>query len=83
MSEAIDREKCFGKTTCLCRFRLNFQKVRTNPMYHTVYRMIADPNISEYQIIEELLKMNENLSNAVVKLQEEQKPKYFMVDEKK
>lgn len=85
MSEAIDREKMFWQNDpFLCRFSFQFsKKVRTNPMYHTVYRMIADPNISEYQIIEELLKMNENLSNAVVKLQEEQKPKYFMVDEKK
>jgi hypothetical protein len=51
-------------------------------MYATVYRMVVDPNISEYQIIEELLKVNENLSNVIVKLQEEQRPKYFVRNEK-
>jgi len=85
MSEAIDTEKWFWENDpILSRFSFEFyKKVKTNPMYATVYRMVADPNIGECQIIEELLKMNENLSNTIVKLQEEQKPMYFIGDEKK
>ena len=80
MPEAIDREEWFWKNDLiLSHFSFEFaQKIKTNPMYKTVYTMIVDPNISEYQIIEELLKMNENQAAVIIKLQENQQQKYFI-----
>lgn len=76
---AIDEKWFWENDPILSRFSFEFYKKRmTNPMYYAVHMMIVNPNISEHQIIEELLKLNESLSNTIVKLQEEQKPKFFI-----
>ena len=70
MSNAIDIEKLtWEKDPILSRFSFEFyKKIRTHPSYHIVYTMIIQ-GVDEYRIIEELLKMNENLIRDIVKLQ--------------
>jgi hypothetical protein len=61
----------------LSRFSIIFtKKVNTNPMCHAVYAMLQQ-GVDEYHIIENLLQKNEQLSNDIVKLKENNKPKYF------
>jgi len=81
MSEsAINHEEYQWKNDpILSRFSFEFsKKIRTNPMYHTVYAMLCDPNIGEHQIIEALLKVNESLSEDIVSLKENQTPKFYV-----
>lgn len=65
----------------LSKFSLNFKEnLLTNPTYNAVYEMLLQ-GVNEYEIIEELLKINEQQSNAIIKLQENQQPKYFLKPE--
>jgi hypothetical protein len=60
------------------KFSPNFKEnLLTNPTYNAVYEMLLQ-GVDEYTIIEELLKINEQQSNAIIKLQENQQPKYFL-----
>lgn len=79
MPGAIDREKMnWENDPILSRFSFEFaKKIRTNPNYHMVYMMLLDPNVGEYQIIEELLRTNEELRNILIKLREQQTIKYI------
>ena len=57
------------------RFSPKFkEKILLNPMYRAVHEVLLQ-GTDEYKIIEDLLEQHENLCNAIVKLQEEQKPK--------
>lgn len=61
----------------LNRFSIFFtKKVNLSPMYHEVYCMLQQ-GVDEYQIIEELLQKNEQLSNDIVKLNQNRIPKYY------
>jgi hypothetical protein len=65
----------------LSKFSPNFKEnLLTNPTYDAVYEMLFQ-GVNEYEIIEELLKINEQQSNAITKLQENQQPKYFLKPE--
>lgn len=61
----------------LNRFSIFFtKKVNLSPMYHAVYCMLQQ-GVDEYHIIEELLQKNEQLSNDIIKLNQNQVPKYY------
>ena len=65
----------------LSKFSSNFKEnLLTSPTYNAIYEMLLQ-GVDEYTIIEELLKINEQQSHAIVKLQENQQPKYFLKPE--
>jgi hypothetical protein len=76
---AINNDEYYWKNDpILSRFSFEFsKKIRINPMYHQIFHMLHE-GTDEYLIIEELLKINEKLSNDLIKLSETQQPKYFI-----
>jgi hypothetical protein len=78
-NSAIDRDKFYWKNDpILSQFSFEFsKKVRTVPMYNTVYYILQQGNVSLQEIIEELLKSNEKLSDELIKMSQNQLPKFF------
>jgi hypothetical protein len=65
----------------LSKFSLNFKEnLLTNPTYNAVYEMLLQ-GVNEYEIIEELLKINELQNDIIVKERQKQQLKYFLKPE--
>jgi hypothetical protein len=65
----------------LSKFSPNFKKnLLTNPTYNAVYEMLLQ-GVNEYEIIEELLKINELQNDVIVKERQKQQLKYFLKPE--
>ena len=77
-NSAIDRTELIrSRDRILSRFSISFtKKVNTNPMYYAVYRMLQQ-GVDEYRMIEELLQKNEQLSNDIIRLNENNKPNIY------
>lgn len=73
-NSAIDRTEFIrSRDPILSRFSIIFtKKVNFNPMYHTVFCMLQQ-GVDEYHIIEELLQKNDELSNNIIELNENNK----------
>lgn len=78
-NSTIDRDEFYWQNDpILSRFSFEFtKKIKTNPMYSQIYLMLLH-GVDEYRIIEELLKMNEKYCNDLIRINEEQRPKYFI-----
>jgi hypothetical protein len=78
MEAEENNEKIMQIDRILNRFSPNFkEKLRINPMYYHVYHLLLQ-GMDEYLIIEELLKINEQRNNDLIKLSENQQPKYYI-----
>lgn len=65
----------------LSKFSPNFKEnILINPTYNAVYEMLFQ-GVDEYTIIEELLKINEQQNDIIVKEQQKQQLKYFLKPE--